>query len=82
MGMAAAEIRRAIDEAYRGDNPTREEFGHLIRGWLEGRPLVEIAADAALSVDDMLAIHAKVVTYGLQTALEQGIALLRKFRMD
>jgi hypothetical protein len=73
------DIRRAIDDAYRGDQPTQEEFGHLIRGWLDGRPLVEIAADAALAVDDMLAIHAKVVTYGLQTALEQGIALLRKF---
>jgi hypothetical protein len=27
----------------------------------------------------MLAVHAKVVTYELQTAVEQGIALLRKF---
>src|SRR5262249_7431561 len=44
-----------------------------------GRPLVQIAGDAELPIDDMLAVHSKVVTYELQTTVEQGIALLRKF---
>jgi helicase len=73
------DIRRAIAEAYRDDRPTRDEFARVLRGWLHGRPLVEIAREASLSIDDMLAVHAKVVTYELQTAVEQGIALLRKF---
>jgi len=73
------DIQRAIAKAYRDDRPTRDEFAHVLRGWLQGRPLVEIAHEASLSIDDMLAVHAKVVTYELQTAVEQGIALLRKF---
>jgi superfamily II DNA/RNA helicase len=73
------DIRRAIAEAYGDDRPTREAFGELVRGWLDGRPLVEIARNVGLAIDDMLAVHAKVVTYELQTAVEQGIALLRKF---
>jgi helicase len=73
------DIRRAIEEAYGDDRPSKQEFGQVVREWLDGRPLVEIAADAALTIDDMLAVHAKVVTYELQTAVEQGIALLRKF---
>jgi helicase len=73
------EIERAIGEAYRDEPPTREEFGDLLRGWLDGRPLLEIGSRAALEMDDMLAVHAKVVTYQLQTTIEQGIALLRKF---
>jgi helicase len=73
------DIRRAIAEAYGDDEPTRDAFGHLLRGWLDGQSLVEIAADSGLTIDDMLAVHAKVVTYELQTAVEQGIAILRKF---
>src|SRR6266550_7718781 len=69
------DIQRAIAKAYRDDRPTRDEFAHVLRGWLQGRPLVEIAHEASLSIDDMLAVHAKVVTYELQTAVEQGIAL-------
>jgi helicase len=73
------DIRRAVGEAYGDDRATREAFTQLVRGWLEGRPLVDIATDAALTIDDMLAVHAKVVTYELQTSVEQGISLLRKF---
>jgi hypothetical protein len=73
------DIQRAIREAYGDDRPTREAFGHLLHGWLNGRPLAEMATEATLSIDDMLAVHAKVVTYELQTTVEQGIALLRKF---
>jgi ATP-dependent DNA helicase len=73
------DIRQAIAEAYRDDRPTREAFGDLVRGWLDGHPLVEIARDVGLTIDDMLAVHARVVAYELQTAVEQGIALLRKF---
>jgi len=73
------DIRRAVGEAYGENRPSREAFGRLLRGWLDGRPLVAIAEDAALTIDDMLAVHAKVVTYELRTAVEQGIALLRKF---
>jgi hypothetical protein len=51
----------------------------IVGAWLDGRPLVDIAAESSLTVDEMLAVHATVITYELQTAIEQGIALLRKF---
>jgi helicase len=73
------DIQRAITEAYGDSRPTQEAFGLLLHGWLDGRPLVQIASAAELPIDDMLAVHAKVVTYELQTTVEQGIALLRKF---
>lgn len=70
------EIQRSIREAYRDDPPTPEAFAQLVRGWLEGKPLVDIATSADLPIDDMLAVHSKVIAYQLQTAVEQGIALL------
>jgi helicase len=73
------DVSNAVGIAYRNNRPPREEFRRLLLGWLAGRPLVEIAAEASLTVDDMLAVHARVVTYELQTAIEQGVALLRKF---
>jgi helicase len=42
--------------------------------------LQEIAASSNLAVDDLLGVHARVLTLGLQTIVEQGIALLGKLR--
>jgi helicase len=47
---------------------------------LSGRSLAEIAASSNLAVDDLLGVHARVLTLGLQTVVEQGIALLGKLR--
>jgi helicase len=41
-----------------------------------------MATRANLSLDDMLGVHAHVLTYVLQTLVEQGIALLAKLLED
>jgi helicase len=53
-------------------------FGTVIL-WLSGSRFSEMAARANLTMDEMLGVHAGVVTYVLQTIIEQGVALLAKF---
>jgi helicase len=50
----------------------------VISSWIEGRRFSQIAVTASLEVDKLLAVHTRVVTFGLQTVIEQGIALLDK----
>jgi helicase len=72
-------VADAAREAYRDDDVTKEDLQQFVGLWLEGRPLGEIATEADLEIDDALAVHARVITYELTTAIEQGIALLRRF---
>jgi hypothetical protein len=73
------DVKTAFEEAYRGEIPTRDTFAESLLGWIEGIPLGEMATDAGLNVDEMLGIHARLLTYVLQTAIEQGVVLLQKF---
>ena len=70
-------IPAAVAEAYRVEEPDKDNFQRFVRLWLDGHALVSIASSLRLPVDDAMAIHARVLTYELQTVLEQGIALLR-----
>jgi len=72
------DMKEAISETYRDATPTREAFAETLAEWLEGTPLVMMATSAGLDVDGMLGVHAKVLTYVLQVAIEQAIGLLRK----
>lgn len=72
------DMRQAIGEAYRNTAVTKEEFRDLLVMWLEGRAIVEIAADAGLEVDVMLGVCARVIGYTLQVLIEQGVAVLEK----
>jgi len=74
------DMQQAIREAYRDTAVTKEAFRHLLVMWLEGRPIVEIAADAGLEVDVMLGVYARVISYTLQVLIEQGVAVLKKLR--
>ncbi len=73
------DVKTAFEEAYRGEIPTRDTFAEILLRWIEGIPLGEMATDAGLNVDEMLGVHARLLTYVLQTAIEQGVALLQKF---
>lgn len=73
------DVQRALSEAYRESLPSRDEFRAILAAWIAGRSLAAIASEAALQIDDLLAIHTKVITYQLQVAAEQGVALLAKF---
>lgn len=72
------DVKEAVSETYRDAVPTREIFAETVMKWIEGKPLVDIANSAGLEVDVMLHVHARVLTYVLQSAVEQAISLLRK----
>ena len=73
-----ADMQQAISEAYRDATPTSQVFAETLTRWLGGESLVDMANAAKLDIDTMLAVHARVLTYVLQVAVEQGIGLLRK----
>lgn len=72
------DMKEAVSEAYRDAAPTREAFKQLLVWWIEGRSLVQMATGGGLDIDVMLGIHAKVLSYVLQVAVEQGVGLLTK----
>lgn len=73
------DMRKAVSEAYRDSSPSRQAFTALVTLWINGRPLIEIATAAGLEIDTMLGIHAKILSYVLPVAFEQGVALMGKF---
>jgi superfamily II DNA/RNA helicase len=73
------DVQEAVSQAYRDVVPEREGFRRLVESWIGGKSLIEMAQASELAIDDMLAIHARVITYELHAAVEQGVALLRKF---
>lgn len=78
-----AELKISSSEAFRlepdqSPDLVKDKIFALIRYWLSGMPMIEIAEHFEESLDDLLAIHSRVVTYSLQTILEQGVALLAK----
>lgn len=72
------EIAEAIKDAYRDAVPSRQDFAEVLKGWIGGYPLVDLARQAELDIDTMLGVHAKVISYVLQVTVEQGIGLLKK----
>ena len=77
------EMRNAVRVAYRMEraapiDSVRDTFFNTIELWLSGATFSELARNARLSIDDMLGLHAQVITFKLQTIVEQGIALLEK----
>lgn len=76
-------LESSIRNAYTLDNTVdletiRPGFFRLVERWLAGDTFAEIATVTGLDVDDVLRILTGVVTYGLQTVVEQAIALLAK----
>lgn len=74
---------KELSDAVRAEEPPAEgDFLELVRGWIEGRTFAERAADIDYSVDDLLKIHGAVVAHSLQTAAEQGLAILDRALQD
>jgi hypothetical protein len=59
-------------------NGVRDSFFVIVRRWLTGDTYAEIAAASGSDIDDVLGIYAGAISYGLQTAVEQGISLISK----
>lgn len=77
-----ADLQEAVLEAYRqeGKDTTtlKRPFIDAVNAWLKGSRFRDIAVVSRLDVDDLLGVHGRVVSYVLQTAVEQGVALLAK----
>jgi helicase len=56
----------------------KKTFFEIVRLWMGGIRFREIAVQVGLTVDDVLAIHMRGVTFSLQTLVEQGLSLLAK----
>lgn len=72
------DVREAISREYRNNTPSRDDFLVTLTDWISGKSLVEMAESVGIQIDDMLGIHARILTYVLQVAVEQGVALLQK----
>lgn len=72
------EVAQAVKDAYRSAPPSRSDFTRVLKAWIEGQPLVELARLAGIDIDTMLGVHASVISYDLQVAVEQGVGLLKK----
>lgn len=78
-----ADIQEAIRDVYRLDDnaetgPVRTTFMNATKAWLAGSRFHEIATRSTLQMDDLLGVHAQVISFVLQTLVEQGVALLAK----
>lgn len=81
------ELRSEVVTSFRpeGDNPelVKDAFFEMVHGWMAGSSFVELAERLGLDMNDLLAIHTRVITFTLQTLVEQGISLLaRRLRAD
>lgn len=77
------ELQQTVREAYRvaADidlSTLKEGFFSTVRLWLGGATFLRIAEGVGRSVDELLRVHSRVLTFALQTMVEQAIALLEK----
>lgn len=81
------ELLNAIVQTFRppGDDAelAKATFFEIVRRWMAGGSFVDMAQELQLDMDDLLAIHTRVITFTLQTLVEQGISLLtRRLQAD
>jgi len=77
------DLQEAVNDAYHlgteaNPDSLQDSFFSVVRHWLLGESLFRISEGVNLFIDDILEIHSHVITYTLQTIVEQGIALLEK----
>lgn len=76
------ELLDGIVQTFRpdGDDPelAKAAFFEIVRLWMAGTSFVDMAQQVQLDMDDLLAIHTRVITFGLQTLVEQGISILTR----
>ncbi len=78
-----ADVREAVRDALRLEEDAdtsglKQPFFDTVGAWLSGSRFKEIALVSGLDLDELLGLHGSVVSYVLQTAIEQGVALLAK----
>lgn len=56
----------------------RDAMFEMVRMWLTGASFAQMSERLNLEVDDLVGIYTQVISFELQTIVEQGIALLKK----
>lgn len=78
-GHLAEDVRKAYRLGPNDDlNQVRETFFAAVRQWIAGQTYAQIAAETGTDVDGVLGIYAGVISYSLQTVVEQGVSLISK----
>src|SRR5665213_2612199 len=77
------DFQETVREVYRLERDTdltfaRKSLSALLQAWLGGERFIQISLISELSVNDLLGVHTRLVSFVLQTIVEQGIALLEK----
>lgn len=78
-----SDLQAALREALRLERNAdtralKQPFFDTVNAWLLGSRFREIALVSRLDADDYFGVHARVVSYELQTVFERGVALLAK----
>jgi len=78
-----SELQEGVKECFRlnesADVETeKDRFFEIARLWMNGLQFKNIAEQVGLSMDDLLTIHSRGISFLLQTIVEQGISLLTK----
>ncbi len=77
------EVQEALREVHHLDEDAnmsvlKQPFYNTVDAWLRGLRFKDIAPISKLEIDDLLGILGRVVSYTLQTVMEQGVVLLAK----
>lgn len=80
-------LKSDVSVAFRLDNdedpePVKLKFFEIIRLWVHGATFAQLAQSTHMDVNDILGIHARAITYSLQTLVEQGITLLARLLLE
>jgi helicase len=76
------DLQQAVRDAYRVNDgeiaDVKHAFFSTVDAWLAGKRFQDIARTVSREIDDVLGEYGRVVSYALQTLVEQGVALLAK----
>ena len=75
------DLKAAVRKAYRlkprhDTDDVQAQFFSFVRLWLAGKSFVVIGRRVSMPIDDVLGVHAGVVTFVLQVLVEQAVAVL------
>lgn len=81
------EFKEDVRVAFRLDNgkdpePIKLKLFEIIWHWVHGATFAQVAQSTKMDVDEILGIHARAITYSLQTLVEQGISLLARLLLE
>lgn len=80
-----ADLREAFPDEERVpplNLPAQASLRDIVALWINGESFQDIALQTSRSVDEILRIYGKVISYSLATLVEQSIAVLQRYLVD